>query len=46
MNLSIAKFIMSETKRHVCLNLKKHNFGTQFSIVANLNTLDINRAVG
>ncbi|TKH31805.1 hypothetical protein FC698_29150, partial [Bacillus cereus] len=34
------------TKGHVCLNLKEHNFGTLFSVVANLNTLDINRAEG
>jgi predicted choloylglycine hydrolase len=46
MDLSIAQSIMSETKGHVCLNLKKHNFGTLFSVVANLNTLDINRAEG
>ncbi|MGE6632239.1 C45 family autoproteolytic acyltransferase/hydolase [Bacillus sp. NPDC077027] len=46
MTLSIAQSIMSETKGHVCLNLKKHNFGTLFSVVANLNTLDINRAEG
>ncbi|MGH0425872.1 C45 family autoproteolytic acyltransferase/hydolase [Bacillus pretiosus] len=46
MTLSIAQSIMSETKGHVCLNLKEHNFGTLFSVVANLNTLDINRAEG
>ncbi|MED4455822.1 C45 family peptidase [Metabacillus fastidiosus] len=46
MDLSIAQSIMSETKGHVCLNLRKHNFGTLFSIVANLNTLDIRRAEG
>ncbi|WP_054768677.1 hypothetical protein [Lysinibacillus parviboronicapiens] len=46
MTLSIAQSIMSEIKGHVCLNLKEHNFGTLFSVVANLNTLDINRAEG
>ncbi|WP_062050375.1 C45 family peptidase [Bacillus sp. JCM 19034] len=46
MDLSIAQSIMSETKGHVCLNLKEHNFGTLFSVVANLNTLDVKRAEG
>lgn len=46
MNLSTAQSIMSETKGHVCLNLKEYNFGTLFSVVANLNTLDILRAEG
>ncbi|WP_235616325.1 hypothetical protein [Lysinibacillus parviboronicapiens] len=46
MTLSIAQSIMSETKGHVCLNLKEYNFGTLFSVVANLNTLDIHRAEG
>lgn len=46
MNLSTAQLIMSETKGHVCLNLKEYNFGTLFSVVANLNTLDILRAEG
>lgn len=46
MNLSIAQSMMSETKGHVCLNLKEHHFGTLFSVVANLNTLEVNRAEG
>ncbi|WP_242218558.1 C45 family peptidase [Bacillus cereus group sp. BfR-BA-01380] len=45
-NLSIAQSIMSETKGHVCLNLKEHHFGTLFSVVANLNTLEVRRAEG
>ncbi|MGD7017899.1 hypothetical protein ACQCVC_17410 [Bacillus altitudinis] len=46
MTLSIAQTIMSDTRGHVCLNLKEKNFGTLFSVVADLNTLDINRAEG
>ena len=46
MNLSIAQSIMSETKGHVCLNLREHQFGTLFSVVAKLNTLEITRAEG
>jgi len=46
MDLTIAQSIMSETKGHVCLNLKEHHFGTLFSVIANLNTLDIRRAEG
>ncbi|MDA2043902.1 C45 family autoproteolytic acyltransferase/hydrolase [Bacillus cereus group sp. Bc191] len=46
MTLSIAKSIMSETKGHVCLNLTEHKFGTLFSVVANLNTIEITRAEG
>ncbi|MBD1373539.1 choloylglycine hydrolase [Hazenella sp. IB182357] len=46
MTIDIAKSIMSETKGHVCLNLKKHQFGTLYSVVANLNTLEIHRAEG
>ncbi|MFA9455139.1 C45 family autoproteolytic acyltransferase/hydrolase [Halalkalibacter sp. AB-rgal2] len=46
MELSIAQTIMSETKGHVCLNLRDHQFGTLFSVVANLNTLEISRAEG
>jgi predicted choloylglycine hydrolase len=46
MNLSMAQSIMSETKGHVCLNLSEYQFGTLFSVVANLNTLEITRAEG
>jgi len=46
MDLTIAQSIMSETKGHVCLNLKEQRFGTLFSVIANLNTLDILRAEG
>ncbi|MFC9540736.1 C45 family autoproteolytic acyltransferase/hydrolase [Lysinibacillus sp. NPDC056959] len=46
MDLTIAQSIMSETKGHVCLNLKEQQFGTLFSVIANLNTLDIRRAEG
>lgn len=46
MDLAIAQSIMSETKGHVCLNLKEQQFGTLFSVIANLNTLDIRRAEG
>ncbi|GIN87388.1 choloylglycine hydrolase [Heyndrickxia sporothermodurans] len=46
MNLSTAQSIMSDTKGHICLNLKEQNFGTLFSVVANLNTLEITRAEG
>lgn len=45
-DLEIAKSIMSETKGHVCLNLREHNFGTLFSVVSNLSTLEIQRAEG
>lgn len=41
-----AKTIMSDTKGYVCLNLKQHNFGTLYSLVLNLNQLDILRAEG
>lgn len=46
MELSIAQSIMSETKGHVCLHLSEQQFGTLFSVVANLNTLEITRAEG
>jgi len=46
MDLTIAQSVMSETKGHVCLNLKEQQFGTLFSVIANLNTLDIHRAEG
>lgn len=46
MDLAIAQSIMSETKGHVCLNLKEQQFGTLFSVIANLNNLDIRRAEG
>lgn len=45
-DLSTAQSIMSDTKGHVCLNLREHQFGTLFSVVANLNTLEITRAEG
>ncbi|WP_338752764.1 C45 family peptidase [Bacillus sp. FJAT-52991] len=45
-DLLMAQAIMSETKGHVCLNLKEYQFGTLFSIAANLNTLEIHRAEG
>jgi predicted choloylglycine hydrolase len=46
MDLSISQSIMSQTKGYVCLNLSEHQFGTLFSVVANLNTLEIKRAEG
>lgn len=46
MDLAQAVSILSDTKGHVCLNLKEHKFGTLFSIAANLNTLEILRAEG
>ncbi|MFA9556546.1 C45 family autoproteolytic acyltransferase/hydrolase [Evansella sp. AB-rgal1] len=46
MELSIAQSIMSDTKGHVCLNVREHQFGTLFSVVANLNTLELTRAEG
>ncbi|MEI5906916.1 C45 family peptidase [Bacillus spongiae] len=46
MTLPLAQSIMSDTKGHVCLHLKQHGFGTLFSVVANLNTLEIHRAEG
>lgn len=41
-----AKNIMSDYNGHVCLNLKNENFGTLYSLVLNLNQLDILRAEG
>ncbi|WP_416149835.1 C45 family autoproteolytic acyltransferase/hydrolase [Salipaludibacillus sp. HK11] len=41
-----AKNIMSDSNGYVCLNLKEHNFGTLYSLVLNLNKLDILRAEG
>jgi len=46
MNFKVAQSIMSETKGHVCLNLKKQRFGTLFSVLYNVNTLEIQRAEG
>ncbi|MFT4415384.1 C45 family autoproteolytic acyltransferase/hydrolase [Fredinandcohnia humi] len=46
MTHTLAQSIMSETKGHVCLHLKEHNFGTLFSVVASLNDLSISRAEG
>ena len=41
-----AKNIMSDRNGYVCLNLKKEKFGTLYSLVLNLNKLDILRAEG
>ncbi|MDQ0232635.1 C45 family autoproteolytic acyltransferase/hydolase [Metabacillus malikii] len=41
-----AKQIMSNSEGFVCLNLKKYNFGTLYSLVLNLNKLAIKRAEG
>ncbi|WP_144932760.1 C45 family peptidase [Paenibacillus sp. 32O-W] len=38
--------ILSDTKGHVCLNLKEHRFGTLYSIVMNLSQLELYRAEG
>ncbi|WP_128895851.1 C45 family autoproteolytic acyltransferase/hydolase [Longirhabdus pacifica] len=46
MDVDIAQSIMSGTKGHVCLNLKQQKFGTLYSVVTNLNALQLFRAEG
>ena len=41
-----AQDILSNSKEHVCLNLKKYNFGTLYSVVYELNSLRVHRAEG
>lgn len=41
-----AKNIMSDSNGYVCLNLKEQKFGTLYSLILNLNKLDILRAEG
>lgn len=45
-NLENAQDILSNSKEHVCLNLKKYNFGTLYSVVYELNGLRIHRTEG
>ncbi|MDM5155537.1 C45 family autoproteolytic acyltransferase/hydrolase [Bacillus sp. DX1.1] len=46
LNQEIAQRILSNSKEYVCLNLKKYNFGTLYSVIYELNDLRINRAEG
>ncbi|PEE40839.1 C45 family autoproteolytic acyltransferase/hydolase [Bacillus pseudomycoides] len=46
LNRESAQDILSNSKEHVCLNLKKYNFGTLYSVVYELNSLRIHRAEG
>ena len=46
MNEAKAQNIMSDTKGYVCLHLKEQKFATLYSLVLNLNQLDILRAEG
>lgn len=46
LSIDDVKDILCDTDGCVCLNLKKENFGTLWSIVSNLNTLDLWRCEG
>ncbi|PFZ02486.1 choloylglycine hydrolase [Bacillus pseudomycoides] len=46
LNRESAQDILSNSKGHVCLNLKKYNFGTLYSVVYELNSLRIHRTEG
>lgn len=46
LNRESVQGILSNSKEHVCLNLKKYNFGTLYSVVYELNSLRIHRAEG
>ncbi|WP_459502297.1 C45 family autoproteolytic acyltransferase/hydolase [Bacillus sp. C1] len=46
LNREDAQDILSNSKEHVCLNLKKNNFGTLYSVVYELKGLKIHRAEG
>ncbi|HYF03351.1 MAG TPA: C45 family peptidase [Patescibacteria group bacterium] len=46
MNTVLAKQILSDRKKHLCLHLARFQFGTLWSVVANLTTMEIFRAEG
>lgn len=46
LNRESVQGILSNSKEHVCLNLKKYNFGTLYSVVYELNSFRIHRAEG